>query len=105
MASDFQYDAKAKPAARTRANTAPIHPNPARYPATAPTSTVISTKPATRRTERRLLARISSNTGRVPREWCQKTDSWPDQNSTVGTVRAASSASKYSRGSNFSIRA
>ena len=100
--SAFQYEKKAIAPDATRAMTMPTQPKPATRPTAKPMRATTPTKPATSRTERRLLARISSNMGHARHDVRARIVVHDAQNSTVGTVRAASSVWKYSRFSNFS---
>ena len=74
-------------------------PLPISTPTAAPTRASTTTKAATSAMLRRLFDAIWSYMEGLRQPPADV------QNSTVGAVRAASSASKYSRCSNFSIRA
>ena len=88
MASDFQYERKAAPAASGSAMATPMKPPPSTRSNAPTTSATKRTNPAIRRNERRLLEVTWSYTG------------YRDQNWTWTGPRDSSSASKYSRSTN-----
>src|SRR6056297_2939187 len=85
-----QYEVNATIPLSTSATSVNQMPLPTTAPIAAPTSATKTTNPATSRMLRRLFDLMSSNIG-------------ADQNSTVGTIRSGSSASKYSFGSKLNI--